>query len=635
MLSALNIVAQNDVKTNIDSVTVYVSGAIVNRSAKITVKNGTTTYLLTDLSSELDKKSVRVGIDNQNVTIVSVNHRLDTKEDAEKKKLRYAADRRKDVIKDSVTILNAKLDVIEEERNLIVSNNKIAGQNGLTAEQLDKMAQYFRRELSNLESERIKTEKLLKKYTDEYKRIVQNANNTAKEISTMVSTVELVLKSDREINNVNLTLNYLVPTASWTPFYEVRATETSALRLGYNARVRQSSKEDWNNVKLTLSTGNPSVSNTRPEFFTMYLPPQRRYTKPSGVSGKNFAYGHVVDENGDDMIGCSILETGTTNGTIADINGQFKLQTKSPNANLTFSFIGYESQTIRGGENMFVIMKEDSKQLNEVVVVGYGTQRKTQLTGSVSGRARGKNAARQASADEADEVTEVAVQDDFMRSNYYAEPEKSIPMEIAQSFSATEFRIDIPYTIKSGDRDQDVNMLEYNINAICQYNATPRYSNDVYLVAQIPECYRYSLLPGTANLYLNNIYQGETEIAPDHTRDTLSLSIGRDKAISVSRQEVKNSTSKSLIGGTYRVVKTYETTVRNNKRIPVEVLLEDQYPIAKYTDIKVSLVESIGAQVNTENGRLTWTLNLAPGESKKVRLSYEVKYPKSYSFEVE
>jgi len=633
MLSALNLVAQNDVKTNIDSVTVYVSGAIVNRSAKITVKNGTTTYLLTDLSSELDKKSVRVGIDNQNVTIVSVNHRLDTKEDAEKKKLRYAADRRKEIIKDSVTILNAKLDVIEEERNLIVSNNKIAGQNGLTAEQLDKMAQYFRCELSNLETERIKIEKLIKKYSDEYKRIVQNANNTAKEISTMVSTVELVLKSDREIRNVNLTLNYLVPTASWTPFYEVRATETSALRLGYNARVRQSSKEDWNNVKLTLSTGNPSVSNTRPEFFTMYLPPQRRYTKPTGVSGKNFAYGHVVDENGDDIIGCSILETGTTNGTISDINGQFKLQTKSPNANLTFSFIGYESQTIRSGENMFVILKEDMRQLNDVVVVGYGTSRKGGRSG---GRVREKNAAIQMSADEADEVAEVENQDVFfMRSNSYVEPEKSIPMEIAQSFSATEFRIDIPYTIKSGDRDQDVNMLEYNINAICQYNATPRYSNDVYLVAQIPECYRYSLLPGTANLYLNNIYQGETEIAPDHTRDTLSLSIGRDKAISVSRQEVKNSTSKSLIGGTYRVVKTYETTVRNNKRIPVDVLLEDQYPIAKYTDIKVSLVESIGAQVNTDNGRLTWTLNLAPGESKKVRLSYEVKYPKSYSFEVE
>ncbi|MBR4273247.1 MAG: mucoidy inhibitor MuiA family protein, partial [Bacteroidales bacterium] len=481
MLSALNLVAQTEVKTNIDSVTVYVSGAIVNRSAKITVKNGTTTYLLTDLSSELDKKSVRVGIDNQNVTIVSVNHRLDTKEDAEKKKLRYAADRRKEVIKDSVTILNAKLDVIEEERNLIVSNNKIAGQNGLTAEQLDKMAQYFRRELSNLESDRIKTEKLLKKYTDEYKRIVQNANNTAKEISTMVSTVELVLKSDREINNVKLTLNYLVPTASWTPFYEVRATETSTLRLGYNARVRQSSKEDWNNVKLTLSTGNPSVSNTRPEFFTMYLPPQRRYTKPTGVSGKNFAYGHVVDENGDDMIGCAILETGTTNGTIADINGQFKLQTKSPNANLTFSMVGYESQTIRSGENMFVILKEDTRQLNDVVVVGYGTSRKGGRSG---GRARGKNAAIQMSTDEADEVSEVEIQDDFMRSNYYVEPEKSIPMEIAQSFSATEFRIDIPYTIKSGDRDQDVNMLEYNINAICQYNATPRYSNDVYLVAQ-------------------------------------------------------------------------------------------------------------------------------------------------------
>lgn len=631
MLSALNLVAQNDVKTNIDSVTVYVSGAIVNRSAKITVKNGTTTYLLTDLSSELDKKSVRVGIDNQNVTIVSVNHRLDTKEDAEKKKLRYAADRRKDVIRDSVTILNAKLDVIEEERNLIVSNNKIAGQNGLTAEQLDKMAQYFRRELSNLETERIKIEKIIKKYSDEYKRIVQNANNTAKEISTMVSTVELVLKADREIRNVNVTLNYLINNASWTPFYEVRATENSTLRLGYNARVSQTSKEDWNNVRLTLSTGDPSISNTKPEFYTMYLPPQKRYTKPTGTSGKNFVYGHVVDENGDDLPGVSIIESGANNGTISNIDGQFQLQTKNPNANLTFSYIGCKSQTIRGAENMFVVLEEDDTQLNEVVVVGYGTSRR--------GRGRGKNAAQRSNGDEvfcmveADE--EMEIQDDFMRSNSYVEPEKSIPMEIAQSFSATEFRIDIPYTIKSGDRDQDVNMLEYNINAICQYNATPRYSNDVYLVAQIPECYRYSLLPGTANLYLNNIYQGETEIAPDHTRDTLSLSIGRDKAISVSRQEVKNSTSKSLIGGTYRVVKTYETTVRNNKRIPVEVLLEDQYPIAKYTDIKVSLVESVGAQVNTDNGRLTWTLNLAPGESKKVRLSYEVKYPKSYSFEVE
>lgn len=633
MLSALDLVAQNEVKTNIDSVTVYVSGAIVNRSARITVKNGTTTYLLTDLSSELDKQSIRVGIDNQDVTIVSINHRLDTKEDAEKKKLRSAADRRKELLKDSLAILSAKLDVIEEERNLIVGNNKIAGQNGLTAEQLDKMAQYFRRELTNLENERIRTEKIQKKYMDEYRQLIQNSNNTAKEISTMVSTVELVLKADREIRNVNVTLNYLINNASWTPFYEVRATENSTLRLGYNARVRQSSKEDWNNVRLTLSTGDPSISNTKPEFYTMYLPPQKRYTKPTGTSGKNFVFGHVVDENGDDLPGVNILETGTTNGTISNIDGQFQLQTKNPNANLTFSYIGCKSQTIRGTENMFVVLEEDDTQLNEVVVVGYGTSRRGK------GNGRGKNAARQSYNDmfvaEADEEAEVEDQAVFYMRNNFAEPEKSIPMEIAHSFSATEFRIDIPYTIKSGDRDKDVNMLEYNINAICQYTTTPRYSKDVYLVAQIPDCSRYSLLNGTANLYLNNIYQGETEIAPDNTRDTLELSIGRDKSISVSRQEVKNSTSKSLIGGTYRVVKTYETTVKNNKRIPVEVLLEDQYPIAKYTDIKVALVESVGAQVNTENGRLTWTLNLAPGESRKVRLSYEVKYPKSYRFEVE
>ncbi|MCR5455276.1 MAG: mucoidy inhibitor MuiA family protein, partial [Bacteroidales bacterium] len=555
MLSNLHLAAQNEVTTSIDSVTVYVNGAIVNRSAKFTVKNGTATYLLTGLSSELDKQSLRVGISNQDITIVSVNHRLDTKEDAEKQKLRSAADLRKQILKDSIAILSAKLDVIEEERSLILENKKIAGQNGLTAEQLDKMAQYFRRELTSLENERIKTEKIQKKYTDEYRQILQNANNNAKEISTLVSTVELVLKSDKEIRNVGLTLNYLIPDASWTPFYEVKASESSTLRLGYNARVSQNSHEDWNNVKLTLSTGDPSVSNTKPEFYTMYLPPQKRYVDKGSKPGKDFVYGHVIDENGDNLIGCTVVEAGTTNGTITDIDGKFKLKTQQTNPNLTFAYIGYKSQTLRGEPNMLVILEEDRQALEEVVVVGYGR-----------GRGRGKNASRKADAEEVLEMMEdgaIATSEDFMN---YTEPKKNIPMEISQSFTATEFRIDIPYTIKSGDRETDVNMLVYNINAICQYTATPRYSKDVYFVAQIPECYKYSLLQGTANLYLNNIYQGETDITPDNTRDTLELSIGRDKSISVSRKEIKNSTSKSFIGGTYRVVKTFETTVRNNKR---------------------------------------------------------------------
>lgn len=618
MLWAIDLSAQKEIETKIDSVTVYVNGAIINRSAKITIGSGTTTYLLTGLSSELNKESLRVGINNQDVTIVSINHRLDTKENAEMKKKQSANDRRKSILKDSIAILNAKLGVIEEETELILGNNKIAGQNGLTAEQLDKMVQYFRRELTRLENEKMNNIKLQKKYTDEYKKLVQEANNSTKEISKMVSTVELVLKSDKEIHNVSLTLNYMISDASWTPYYEVKASENSTLRLGYNARVRQSSKEDWNNVKLTLSTGDPSISNTKPDFFTMFLPPVNRPKQYIKTQGKNLIYGHVVDSDGSYMIGCSVVEQGSTNGTVVDLDGYFKLELINPASMVTFSYIGYETQTLRGAQNMFVTLKEDQTALQDVVVVGYGSRNRRERTGSIAHMMEME-----------DEEAPLAY------ANTGSAPEKNIPMEISQNFTATEFRIDIPYTIKSDSKETDVNMLTYNINANCQYIAAPRFSNDVYFVAQIPECYKYSLLDGTANLYLDNIYQGETQITPDNSRDTLELSIGRDRSISISRKEIKNSTSKSFIGGTYKVLKTFETTVKNNKKTPVEITVEDQYPIAKYTDIKVSVVETDNAEVNQENGRLTWNISLAPGESKKIRLSYEVKYPKSYRFEVE
>ena len=101
-------------------------------------------------------------------------------------------------------------------------------------------------------------------------------------------------------------------------------------------------------------------------------------TKENKVTGK------VIDSKGEPVIGATIIENGTTNGTITDFNGNFTLEV-SENAILDISYIGYQAQSLKAisGRNLAVTLKEDTELLDEVVVVGYGTMKKLSVTGAV------------------------------------------------------------------------------------------------------------------------------------------------------------------------------------------------------------------------------------------------------------
>ena len=96
--------------------------------------------------------------------------------------------------------------------------------------------------------------------------------------------------------------------------------------------------------------------------------------------------GTVTDTKGEPLIGVSIVVKGTTIGSVTDVNGKFSLQTPMPNPSLTFSYVGYETSVVspKPSEILKIELRETNKQLEDVVVVGYGTQRKKDLTGSVS-----------------------------------------------------------------------------------------------------------------------------------------------------------------------------------------------------------------------------------------------------------
>lgn len=105
------------------------------------------------------------------------------------------------------------------------------------------------------------------------------------------------------------------------------------------------------------------------------------------VSSLTFAQsnvsGTVKDANGEPLIGVSVLEVGTQNGAVTDMYGNYKLNVK-PGAKLKISYIGFTPQTVKAGSNSQIVLQEDNTALNEVVVVGYGTMRRKDLTSSVT-----------------------------------------------------------------------------------------------------------------------------------------------------------------------------------------------------------------------------------------------------------
>ena len=93
--------------------------------------------------------------------------------------------------------------------------------------------------------------------------------------------------------------------------------------------------------------------------------------------------GKVVDANGEPLVGASVVEAGTSNGTITDLDGAFVLSVE-PNVTLVVSYVGYKDQEVRAHKDMVVMLKEDTQVLDEVVAIGYGTQKKANLTGAVT-----------------------------------------------------------------------------------------------------------------------------------------------------------------------------------------------------------------------------------------------------------
>lgn len=221
-----------------------------------------------------------------------------------------------------------------------------------------------------------------------------------------------------------------------------------------------------------------------------------------------------------------------------------------------------------------------------------------------------------------------AIADESM--DFKEEEAAPVPYQVVETTNqmAVEYEIKIKQDIPCDGREHIVPISSFELPATYTYHAVPKLDQHAYLLAKVGDYNQFNLLPGQTNIFFEGMYVGQTYLNPEVTSDSLIVSMGRDDRISVKREMLKDYTSSKVIGVNKKELKGYEMIIRNNKTIPVSIEVLDQVPISQNKEIEVEIEEMSGAQYIADYGRLLWKYDLAPGEVKKIRLIYSVKYPK-------
>lgn len=195
--------------------------------------------------------------------------------------------------------------------------------------------------------------------------------------------------------------------------------------------------------------------------------------------------------------------------------------------------------------------------------------------------------------------------------------------------TSIEFEIDKPYTVASDGKNYSVDMVQYSLPAKFQYYSVPKIDKSAFLLASIVDWEKYNLLEGEANIFFEGTFVGKTQLYPNQTTDTLQISLGRDRGISISRDKVKDFTNKKLLGTKKEESHSWKISVKNNKQLSISLLVLDQVPISTHQDIEVTLGRISGAKHNPESGEIRWMFDLEAGARKELEMSYTLKYPKN------
>lgn len=526
------------IKSTITEVTVYTQGAQICRKASYTVKPGVTDLIIEGISPNIDPKSLQVKAQG-GVVLMDSKYSLFYPQPGTVKLDGLPLKIRKDILllQDSITDMDYAIREIQDELDVLTTSKSILTNNGAMRGQgkVNDSIQLLKQALDyySIKMNEINKKMLLlnrKKAEKDALRLAMNTRLTALrnyQSSTTVNVPDgpvhciVVTVSAKEAATGKLTISYLTSNASWVPTYDLRSDITTGkVNLTYKATISQSTGENWEDVRMTVSTNNPYQNKTRPVLHPWYID---YYIAATYYVQPNYAYSNAPAPQ-------KIAER-------AESYDQDDLETK-------------DAQTAGDFTTM-----------------------------------------------------------------------------IDRVLSA-EFKIDLPYTIKSDGEQHMVLIRNTDLSATYKYISVPKLDASAYLIAQVVKLDELQLVPATANIFFDGTYIGETYLDPTTMDDTLLLSLGRDPNIIVKRTLLKNELKEKIVGNTKERTFSYEIEVKNLKSANVRLLVKDQLPVTQNADIMIESVSLDKADYHKVTGILNWEFDLKTKENKKINFSYKIRHNK-------
>lgn len=591
---------QVQLKTKISEVTVFLKGAQVSRSGKMTLEKGKQIINLKKLSPYIDKESIKVNATG-NFTILSVNHQLDY---LDQKDTDVYIDSLKGVInhlKTTISSAQFRLVVLKEKLSLLNENKKLVKVNSdVTITDLKNTLDFYDKELMSIKNEELQTLNKIEELEVDKEKIESQIADALNKEKLPTGKIEIRIDAAEKTKG-EFKISYLVSEAGWFPNYDIRVKSVSEpIELVYKADVYQNTGVNWDKVKLKFSNTNPSQSSVAPQLVIWYLNYSRNtiYNRKDNYTNQSIkkVYGKIVAEDNTPLPGVSILVKGTSIGTVSDINGNYALNLPNNASVLSISYIGYTAQEIPiNQESLNVKMTPDFEQLDEVVV--------SRSKGKVAGvQIRGTNSIKQ----EADMITTNTI----------------------ENTTSFEFAVEVPYSIKSKNTKLTIDLNKYTIDATYKYYAVPKIDKNAFLIASLTNWNQYNLLDGEANLFFEDAYVGRTILDTRTFEDTLKLSLGRDNNIFIKRTKVDQLAKQKFIGSNKLDSRKFQIEVWNRKNDSIQISLFDQIPVAVLDAIKVDVKTISKGNLNTATGEIKWDLTISSQQRELLEIGYEVKYPR-------
>lgn len=599
LLLPLGVWAQNDsifLASTIEKAAVYRKNARVYRVAKTNVAAGFSNIVLEDISSKLLINSIQVKIKNKQVALVAALPRMKYEQVFQAKK---RSPQRIQSIQDSLTLLTRKKSELSIEqstlnsvRQLMMSHNPLGSKrdSGYTVTQIKELMEFRKKELLEMDNALLELSEKQSKIQSSINRLNQEFTQLQQKVAKASGQLVLQVQADKA-TATDIEVSYVVAGAGWSPLYDIKSDGVGKpLDLVYKAQVYQNTGYDWKQVKLSLSSSDPTLSHDRP-----ILRPFRINITPIAVPEQQ-PIAQVKKGN------TYIQYQGT---------GNIILEQAFPKPSYSYN----------NNNNAPAIRKYPDRLVRDISTTTAGVAQEDR------GNYINSNGSRNTMNNTY--VDGKAVIGNVGNMGTPGEPMTNFDLAETEQNSTINFDLELLQNVPSDGQTHVVTIKETTIPVEYEYHIVPKLEKDAFLLAKVTQYAQYNLMKGTANIFFEDVYLGQSTLDPAIITDTLLLSLGRDEQIGIKRERLQNESKK--MGNNTREELTFEISIRNNKNVSIPITVLDQIPLSNNEKLEVELIESSSARYYKPYGSLRWQKELAPNKTQKFKYTYQVKYPKDHS----